>query len=58
MIATEAFQEISIRRPTISADLKALLLQQGKAVRSSKEEEIFNGAGSGEELDEEELEEK
>uniref|UniRef100_A0A915EVL6 Uncharacterized protein n=1 Tax=Echinococcus canadensis TaxID=519352 RepID=A0A915EVL6_9CEST len=48
-----------IARATISADLKALILQQGRAVRSSKlEEEIFDDVGSGEELNEEELEEQ
>ncbi|EUB56158.1 hypothetical protein EGR_08963 [Echinococcus granulosus] len=59
VVATETLPEIFMRRPAISTDLKALILQQGRAVRSSKlEEEIFDDVGSGEELNEEELEEQ
>ncbi|CDS35584.1 hypothetical transcript [Echinococcus multilocularis] len=59
VIATEALPEMSMRRPAISTDLKALILQQGGAVRPSKsEEEVFDDVGSGEELNEEELEEQ
>ncbi|KAL5103600.1 hypothetical protein TcWFU_008651 [Taenia crassiceps] len=56
VIATEDLAETSIGRFAISADLKALILQRGQAVRSSKEEEIFDDFGIGEELNADELE--